>query len=182
MLVKRGVFERIGLFREEYFMYCEDMEFCWRARLAGFNIGLADQSICHHKHDPIKTLHSIGFVERNRWLTVLTLEQWPTLLILAPCRIVSAGVLWLFLCLRGRVDVPFRLVIHFLRPGTWRWIAARRREVRALRRRSDRAVVGQFAGAVFVSEAHPFLRRVMNCIVNPLLLAYWAIARRLIPG
>lgn len=181
LLVKREVFETIGLFRDAYFMYCEDMEFCWRARVAGFNVGLAEDSICYHKHDPARTLHSIRLVERNRWLTVLTLEQWPTLLILAPCRLVSAGIFWLFLCLRGRVDIPLRLAIYFLRPGTWRWIAARRREVGALRRRGDREIVGQFASAIFVSEAHPFLRTLMNRLFNPLLGACWAITRELIP-
>ena len=180
MLVKREVFERIGLLRDEYFMYCEDMEFCWRARLAGFNVGLADQAVCHHKHDPVKTLHSLRYVERNRWLSLLTLEKGTTLLALAPCLLVSEIFLFLFVLGRGRADIPVKLFLYFLRPGTWRWIAACRRQVGQIRRRSDRAIVGQFAGALFVSKAHPFLRALMNGLFNPLLTLYWTLAKRLI--
>ncbi len=38
MLLRREVFERIGLFDESYFMYCEDSDFSFRARSAGFDI------------------------------------------------------------------------------------------------------------------------------------------------
>ena len=51
MLVKREVFEAVGLFRDEYFLYYDDMEFCWRARLAGFNVGIAASSICRHQYN-----------------------------------------------------------------------------------------------------------------------------------
>ena len=49
LLVKSEVFKRVGLFQEEYFMYYDDLEFCWRARLAGFRIGMAPDSHCYHK-------------------------------------------------------------------------------------------------------------------------------------
>lgn len=38
VLVRREVFEQIGLLDEGYFMYFEDVEFCWRARKAGWDI------------------------------------------------------------------------------------------------------------------------------------------------
>jgi GT2 family glycosyltransferase len=50
MLVKRQVFEAIGFFRHDYFLCYDDMEFGWRARLAGFNVGLVRGSICYHKY------------------------------------------------------------------------------------------------------------------------------------
>lgn len=38
MMVKRGVFEEIGLFDENFFMYLEDVDFCSRAKKKGFKV------------------------------------------------------------------------------------------------------------------------------------------------
>lgn len=50
MLVKREVFEKIGLLDEKYFLYLEDMDFCYRARKAGFKILFEPQSVIWHKN------------------------------------------------------------------------------------------------------------------------------------
>lgn len=50
MLVKRKVFEKIGLFDKKYFLYWEDVDFCLRAEKAGFKIYFAPQAIIWHKN------------------------------------------------------------------------------------------------------------------------------------
>lgn len=40
MLVRREVFDRIGMFDERFFLVWEDVDFCLRARAAGFRIGV----------------------------------------------------------------------------------------------------------------------------------------------
>lgn len=47
LLVKREVFEKIGLFDERYFLYYEDVEFCRRARNAGFSLALGKARFHH---------------------------------------------------------------------------------------------------------------------------------------
>jgi GT2 family glycosyltransferase len=49
MLVKREVFERVGLFDPALFMYGEDVDFCWRARVAGFHLAVAPRAKMWHK-------------------------------------------------------------------------------------------------------------------------------------
>lgn len=49
MTVKREVFEKIGLFDEEYFAYVEDVDFCKRAVDAGFRLCYCYKSIIFHK-------------------------------------------------------------------------------------------------------------------------------------
>jgi GT2 family glycosyltransferase len=49
MLVRRGVFETIGLFDADYFMYFEDADFCRRARQAGFGIMCVPTARMWHK-------------------------------------------------------------------------------------------------------------------------------------
>ncbi|ABU56274.1 glycosyltransferase family 2 protein [Roseiflexus castenholzii] len=48
MLVRRAVFERIGLFDERYFFYYEDTDFCLRARSAGFEVAYLPGAIAYH--------------------------------------------------------------------------------------------------------------------------------------
>ena len=48
LMVKREVFEKIGLFDESFFMYGEDVEFCHRAEKNGFCIGIAKDALLYH--------------------------------------------------------------------------------------------------------------------------------------
>lgn len=50
ILIKRQVFKKIGLLDEKYFLYLEDMDFCYRAQKAGFKILFDPQSILWHKN------------------------------------------------------------------------------------------------------------------------------------
>jgi len=49
MLVKRDVFEAIGVFDEEYFFSFEDLDFCLKARRAGFATVLAGRATVYHE-------------------------------------------------------------------------------------------------------------------------------------
>lgn len=51
LFIRRSVLEKIGLFDENYFMYLEDIDFCKRAREAGFQIIFwGKDEIIHHHH------------------------------------------------------------------------------------------------------------------------------------
>ena len=49
LLVKRSVFEKIGLLDEKFFLYFEDDDFCTRARKAGFTVWVVPKSQIYHK-------------------------------------------------------------------------------------------------------------------------------------
>jgi GT2 family glycosyltransferase len=50
MLVSRGFLERTGPMREDYFLYCEEVEWCLRGQARGLKLGYApDARILHHK-------------------------------------------------------------------------------------------------------------------------------------
>ena len=177
MLVKRAVFETIGLFRQDYFIYYDDMEFCWRARLAGFNVGFVESSICYHKYEFRQRLTKLYYYERNRLMTLLTLERLGTLGLTAPCLLISEGLMSVYWLARGWGGVRLRILGHFLRPATWRVIRQRRRELRGLRTRRDADIVRHFSATISFSEIDHWLLRY---VVNPLLSLYWAVAKRFI--
>ncbi len=46
--IKKTVVDKIGLFDESYFMYYEEVDFCYRAKKAGFKIGIDSDLIYNH--------------------------------------------------------------------------------------------------------------------------------------
>lgn len=76
MMVRREVFGKIGLFYPGYFIYYEDVEFCVRAKAAGFRVVLVPSARIDHlesssfgKSSPAQTYYMarnhLLFVERN---------------------------------------------------------------------------------------------------------------------
>jgi hypothetical protein len=49
MAVRRSVFLELGGFDEDFFAYFEDVDFCWRAWLAGYKVMLVSTSILYHQ-------------------------------------------------------------------------------------------------------------------------------------
>lgn len=45
MLIRRDIFEKIGLFDDTFFLYYEDVDFCLRAQKAGFSVAV-NASVC----------------------------------------------------------------------------------------------------------------------------------------
>lgn len=50
MMVSAEVFQKIGLLDEKYFLYLEDMDFCYRAKRAGYEILFDSASVIWHKN------------------------------------------------------------------------------------------------------------------------------------
>lgn len=74
MLVKREVFEKVGMFSEDYFMYSEDLDLCCKTVRAGFrNYYVGQASIVHYGgkssvpewQNAMKTTAELQFCENN---------------------------------------------------------------------------------------------------------------------
>jgi len=62
MLVSRMVFEKIGLFDEDFFFYSEDVDFCLRAKKAGFKLFYVPSATAWHKISNINKDRTSPFV------------------------------------------------------------------------------------------------------------------------
>ncbi len=49
MIARKDVLKRIGGFDDDYFIYMEESDLCWRIWLAGYTIILAPESVVYHK-------------------------------------------------------------------------------------------------------------------------------------
>jgi len=82
MLIRREVFEKVGLLDDDFFLYLEDTDFCKRVIDAGYKIFVINKSVIYHKvskstinlHKPI----SLYYTTRNRLL--FTKKHFPSYL------------------------------------------------------------------------------------------------------
>ncbi len=47
-MVRKDVFEKIGLLDEDYFLYYDEVDFCMRARKSGFRLAMSPESSIYH--------------------------------------------------------------------------------------------------------------------------------------
>lgn len=100
MAVKRSAWNTVGPFDEDFFAYCEDVDWCWRARLQGYKIVYVPSSIIYHKWRGSlrekRRSTQIYFEERNRLATLLKNYGWISLLSIIPRYLVleTLKILW----------------------------------------------------------------------------------------
>jgi GT2 family glycosyltransferase len=132
LAVRRTVWDELGGFRPQFFMYYEEMDLSWRAELAGYTSLCVPQSVVLHEvprgRVSDRKLHHIC---RNRLLSVLTLYRWPTLVLLLP------GLLLAELAEFGYVAVAGRWRGIRAKLAAYSWLIRNMRGVALLRRRSQ---------------------------------------------
>ena len=73
VMIKREVFEKVGLFDARFFLFWEEADLCFAARNAGFEVGCCKQARIWHRISASFTggkPHASYFVNRNRLLWI----------------------------------------------------------------------------------------------------------------
>ena len=176
VLVRMSVIEKIGLFTPEYFLYHEDVDLSWRARIAGYDIAVVEDSIVYHHYEFLRSIGKVYLMERNRHLTNLVNYEWKTLIAIAPVALVMEIGTFFFALRSGWGKQKIRSWWFFALPTTWSWIRKSRRRVTAFRKVRDADLLPLMCGVVTNQNiANPLLDRV----VNPVTTLYLRFLRRL---
>ncbi|MBS1868521.1 MAG: glycosyltransferase family 2 protein [Actinobacteria bacterium] len=139
LMIRADVFAALGGFEPGYFMYHDDVDVCWRARLAGWRVRFVPEATVVHDYAFEKGTGKWFWLERNRAWTVLSNYGAGTLLLLAPL-LLATELAVLALALRGgwaREKLRAWWALARGLPALLRW----RRRVQALRRVSDAELV-----------------------------------------
>lgn len=92
MLIKREVFEKVGLLDERFFLYYEDVDFCLRSQKAGFKTVFVPQAIVWHKNKGTGRSgqpYQEYYMARNRLLLGRRWAPWRTKLALLKESVIS---------------------------------------------------------------------------------------------
>jgi GT2 family glycosyltransferase len=103
LLTRREVLEKIGLLDERFFMYVEDVDFCYRAQQAGFSVHYFPQSVIfHHIGKSTRRRKNRMLVEHHRSMYLFYKKHHRPKFILTA--IIFFGIcirLWLRVCLNS---------------------------------------------------------------------------------
>jgi GT2 family glycosyltransferase len=173
--VRREVWRALGGFDEVYFAYHEDTELSLRCWQSGLRVVFVPGATVRHYYEFSRNANKQYLVERNRWLTVLTVYPTAVLRAVVPAMVGFELALSAVAILQGWFPAKVRGWIWLVRNR--RIIADRRAQVQA----ADRAGAVEFA-ARLASAIEPAVleRPPMLGVLNRLLRAYWAVARRTI--
>ncbi len=176
-IIRATVIDKIGGYNEEFYMYHDDLELSLKVKLAGYKIILAPRSIIFHKYEFSRSTQMVYYMERNRYLTLLTF--YPTYLIILitlPGVIMDIGMMF-FSIIKGWFKEELKIYSYFLQTRNYDKIIQERARIKEFKVRPFRSLAKDFSGKIEFSEiANPILKY----LVNPLLNIYWQIVRLII--
>jgi GT2 family glycosyltransferase len=173
MAIRADLFHELGGFTDELFMYQEDLELAWRARLRGLRIVLVPDADVYHEYEYGRNPAKHYLLERNRLIFVLSAYSGRLLLLLGPVLVSTEAAMLAFALKEGWARDKVAGWGWCLRRAGW--LRRRRRQTQALRRVPDRELA-QLLTAV-IDPAMIDVPRVVGA-VNPILKSYWSLVRR----
>lgn len=166
LMTRRALFASIGGFDERYFMFVEDVDYCWRVLLAGYEVAVVPDALVRHVGGASApggyrttagvstSTFRIALRERNTLATLLTCYGALNLVLVLPIYLGQSLVTSVALALTGNPTTArevLRGLMWNLRqlPQTLR----RRREVQRNRRRPDREITQRMAPGLVKVQA-----------------------------
>jgi GT2 family glycosyltransferase len=173
MAIRRELFEQLGGFTEELFMYQEDLVLGWRVRLRGLRVVVSPGADVYHDYEFGRNPAKQYLLERNRLVFVLSSYSPRLLLLLSPV-LASTELAMLGLALReGWARDKLAGWGWLLRHAGW--VRRQRRETQRLRRVRDRELA-RYLSPVVAPGMIPVPSPVRA--INPLVAKYWEVVKK----
>jgi GT2 family glycosyltransferase len=175
LITRTDVFRDLGGHCPSFFLYVDDTDMAWRARLAGWKVVFCPEATIAHDYEFEKGVAKWGYLEHNRVWMVLSNYEGRTLALLAPLLLAAeAGI-----ALQARRDGWWPQKVR-----AWRDLASGRRELVRWRRRvqsqraiGDRPILERMQGEM----STPLVQSPMLDRANRWVERYRRAAIRLLP-
>ena len=145
---KKEVIQKIGALDDYYFMEYDDMDFSWRARLAGYKVYFLPSAIVYHARGGtvgrtyFQRAQNVMLYTRNHLVTLMKNYERKNLFKTLPAVVAIELGKILYLVLKGNLKVALaasRGILYVLKD--LRIILLKRREIKRIRRVRDVAVM-----------------------------------------
>ena len=174
-MLKREVYETVGGFDEDLFLYHEDHDLSWRIRLAGWHLKVIPQAIMCHHYKFNKGILKYYSSEKNRLHILLKNMEVKTLALISPALIIVEFSQWFHAAINKwfllKMKSYFEILI--LLPN----ILTKRKKLKLLRKVSDKEITRVYKGTLAISGTNNPL---LTYLLSPALNTYWKIIRHLI--
>ncbi len=177
LIIKKQVLDKTGGYDEEYYMYHDDIELCWRAKLAGYKIALAPDSRVFHKYEFSRSILMFYYMERNRYLAMFSYYKFLTILIILPMILAMDLGILAYSAVNGNIKAKLKVYLYFLKRKTWQHVFQVRKKVRKFRIVRDKEIIQYYSGSVRFQEIDNLL---LKYIGNPLCEIYWRMVKKII--
>lgn len=170
LAIDHSFWDRLGGFNERLFAYGEDTELSLRTWLDGRRVRYVPAARARHAFEFSRNPDKYYLLERNRWITLVTVYETRTLLLLAPALLLLEAGTTLAAASGGWLRQKAR---------AWGWLLdnaaelrQRRREVQVARRHGDEVLVPLLAARIEpAAAASAHVPRPINDVFD----AYWRL-------
>lgn len=175
LAIRTELFRSLGGFTPELFIYHEDLELGWRARMRGYRVVLEPAADVFHEYDYSRNVKKNYFMERNRLVFVGSAYSARLLLLVLPLLVAAeAGLLVVALregWLRDKLAGWGWCVSN---AG---WLVRHRRRLQAERTVPDRELAPHLTPWI-----NPKMVPVPALVsrANPIVAGYWSFVRKLL--
>ncbi len=109
------IFQKVGGFDEDFFMYLEDLDFGFRARKSGFNARLVPSAKIYHKYSFSQNKLKFYHAEKNRLAFLLKNFSLKYLLLITPIFFINEFFVVLYSLASGQIVAKFSSYGYVLR-------------------------------------------------------------------
>lgn len=176
-VIRHDLFQMLGGFDPDFFLYMEDTDLSLRARLAGWRCLFVPDSVVYHDYQlrfgPNKTYYQ----ERNRYRMLLKVLRGRTLLALLPALLLAEFVAWGHTLLRNPKNWRNKLDAYWWLMSHQKQIIAARTAVQA-RRQVDDSTLLRLAGHRLDFEliGSDWMSRAAHWVFDPLFRGWrWLV-------
>lgn len=170
--IRKDLFRNLGGFDERFWMYLEDTDLSWRARLAGYRCVLAAQSVIAHDYVFKLTAAKTRRIERNRYLMLSKNLGVRSLLALIPGFLATELLTWGWAAMNGWRQIGSKVWATLWMLGNVSQVLHSRRASQPLRKISDSHLLSHFQRAPAIAEVGTGLAgQIASTMFTPILVA-----------
>ena len=168
----RKVYESVGGFDEDLFLYHEDHDLSWRIRMMGWKLMVNPKSICSHHYNFNKGILKFYRSEKNRLHIILKNFECKTLWLIAPALILVEFSQIVHSIFNGWVRLKLKTYLEIAAQLTR--INRKRRKIQSARKVADKIIVSLYQDTIAITGLNNPL---IDYLLNPILKIYWNFIR-----
>jgi len=140
-LARKQFLKKLGAFDGDFFLYLEEIDLSWRARLAGKEILFEPRSVVFHKYNLAMDERKFFHIEKNRLLMLLKCLHINTLVLMVPAMLLTEILVLSYASLKGFRFLRSKVMSYAYVLSHLEQILRKRRFCQRIRQISDRQLL-----------------------------------------